>query len=101
MIQVICCSSLLSAGWGFKQGFYHNLAPECSVYSGALKIEKLKAPLIPGPRGPWIQITGALHNLTVPREGARQQFASDTCRISRKLLPELVEETTERAGRVY
>ena len=27
------------------------LAPECRAFSGALKIEKLKAPLIPGPEG--------------------------------------------------
>ena len=39
MIQVICCSLLLSA-------------PErAGAFSRALKIEKLKAPLIPGPEG--------------------------------------------------
>ena len=54
MIQVICCSSLLSftgrAG-AFSRDFTTSLAPECRAFSGALKIEKLKAPLIPGPEG--------------------------------------------------
>ena len=27
------------------------LAPDCRAFSGALKIEKLKAPLVPGPKG--------------------------------------------------
>ena len=35
-------------------------SPQGRAFSGALKIEKLKAPLFPGPRGPWIQMTGAL-----------------------------------------
>ena len=55
MIQVICCSSLLSVpGWAgaFSRDFTTSLAPECRAFSGALKIEKLKAPLIP--------MTGAL-----------------------------------------
>ena len=55
MIQVICCSSLLSvpgrAGAFFSRDFTTTLAPECRAFSGALKIEKLKAPLIPGPEG--------------------------------------------------
>ena len=54
MIQVICCSSLLSvpgrAGI-FSWDFTTSLAPECRAFSRALKIEKLKAPLIPGPEG--------------------------------------------------
>ena len=54
MIQVICCPSLLSfpgrAG-AFCRDFTTSLAPECRAFSGALKIEKLKAPLIPGPEG--------------------------------------------------
>ena len=50
MIQVICCSSLLSVparAGAFSRDFTTSLAPECR----ALKIEKLKAPLIPGPEG--------------------------------------------------
>ena len=34
-----------------KGGLTTSLAPECRAFSGALKIEKLKAPLIPGPEG--------------------------------------------------
>ena len=54
MIQVICCSSLLSvpgSAGAFSRDFTTSLAPECRAFSGALKIEKLKAPLIPGPEG--------------------------------------------------
>ena len=54
MIQVICCSSLLSApreGGAFSRDFTIILAPECRAFSGALKTEMLKAPLIPGPEG--------------------------------------------------
>ena len=54
MIQVICCSSLLSVpgrAGSFSRDFTTSLAPECRAFSGALKIEKLKAPLIPGPEG--------------------------------------------------
>ena len=54
MIQVICCSSLLSApreDRAFRRDFTTILAPECRAFSGALKIEKLKAPLILGPKG--------------------------------------------------
>ena len=54
MIQVICCSSLLSVpgrAGAFSRDFTTSLAPECRAFSGTLKIEKLKAPLIPGPEG--------------------------------------------------
>ena len=54
MIQVVCCSSLLSVpgrAGAFSRDFTTSLAPECRAFSGALKIEKLKAPLIPGPEG--------------------------------------------------
>ena len=63
LIQVICCSSLLSApgrAGAFSRDFTTILAPESRAFSGALEIEKLKAPLIPGPKGAWIQMTGAL-----------------------------------------
>ena len=63
MIQVICCSSLLSVpgrAGAFSRDFTTSLAPECRTFHGALKIEKLKAPLIPGPKSRWIQMTGAL-----------------------------------------
>ena len=58
MIQVICCSSLLSVpgrAGAISGDFTTSLAPECRAFSGALKIEKLKA----APRGRWIQMTGA------------------------------------------
>ena len=54
MIQVIWCSSLLSVpgrAGAFSRDFTTSFAPECRAFSGALKIEKLKAPLIPGPEG--------------------------------------------------
>ena len=54
MSRVICCSSLLSVpgrAGAFSRDFTTSLAPECRTFSGALKIEKLKAPLIPGPEG--------------------------------------------------
>ena len=35
----------------FSRDFTTSLAPECRAFSGALKIEKLKGPLIPGPEG--------------------------------------------------
>ena len=40
-----------SPGGAFSRDFTTSLAPECRAFSGALKIEKLKAPLIPGPEG--------------------------------------------------
>ena len=54
MIQVICCSSLFSVPGrvgAFSRDFITSLAPDCRALSGVLKIEKLKAPLIPGPEG--------------------------------------------------
>ena len=49
IIKVICCYSLLSTpGAGaFSRDFTINLASQCR----ALKIEKLNAPLFPGPEG--------------------------------------------------
>ena len=41
--------------------FTTNLARQCRAFSRALKIEKLKAPLFRGPRGPGLQMTGALY----------------------------------------
>ena len=52
MIQVICCSSILTApgrAGAFSRDFTTILAPGCRAFSGALKIETLKAPQIPGP----------------------------------------------------
>ena len=54
MIQVICCFSLMSVprrAGSFSRDFTTSLAQECRAFSEALKIEKLKAPLIPGPEG--------------------------------------------------
>ena len=65
MILVICYSSFeycqpLGAG-AFRRAFTTNVAPQCRAISRALEIEKLKAPLFRGPRGPGIQMTGALN----------------------------------------
>ena len=38
-------------GGALSRDFTIILAPECRAFSGALKIEKLKAPLIPDPEG--------------------------------------------------
>ena len=38
-------------GGAFSRDFTTILAPEYRAFSGVLKIEKLKAPLIPGPKG--------------------------------------------------
>ena len=35
----------------FSRDFTTNLAPQCRAFSGALKSEKLKAPLFPGHKG--------------------------------------------------
>ena len=43
----------------FSRDFTTNLTPQCRAFSGALKNEKLKAPLFPGPKGVVIQMTGA------------------------------------------
>ena len=54
MFQVICCSSLLSVPrrpGAFSRDFTTSLARECRAFSRALKIEKLKSPLILGPKG--------------------------------------------------
>ena len=54
IVQVICCSSLLStsvAAGAFSRDFTINLSPQCRAFSRALKTEKLKAPLFPGPVG--------------------------------------------------
>ena len=50
MIQVILLFFIIV---GPLEGgaFTTRLAPECRAFSGALKIEKLKAPLISGPEG--------------------------------------------------
>ena len=46
MIQIVCCSSLLSpqegGGGAFSMDFTTILALECRAFSGALKIEKLQ-----------------------------------------------------------
>ena len=42
--------SLRGAG-AFTRDFTTNLELQCQAFSQALKIEKLKAPLFPGPRG--------------------------------------------------
>ena len=53
-VQVICWSLLSTSragGGAFSRDFTINLSPQCRVFSRALKTEKLKAPLFPGPVG--------------------------------------------------
>ena len=64
MIPVICCSSFeycqpLGAG-AFRRAFTTSMAPQCRAFSRAFEIEKLKAPLLRGPEGTVVQMTGAL-----------------------------------------
>ena len=54
MVQIICCSSLLSTCRGagpFSRDFTINLFLQCRALNRALKTEKLKAPLFHGPLG--------------------------------------------------
>ena len=54
MIQVfLLIFSIVSPreGGAISRDFTTILAPECRAFRGALKIEKLKAPLISGPEG--------------------------------------------------
>ena len=44
------------------------LAPHCGAFSRALKIEKIKGPLFPGPEGREIQMAGALTGCPVSKE---------------------------------
>ena len=64
MVQVVFILILSPLGTGaFSGNFTTNLARQCRAFSRALKIEKLKAPLFRGPRGPGLQMTGALRIL--------------------------------------
>ena len=54
MVQIIYCFSLVSTSMGtgaFSRDSTINLSPQCRAFSRALKTEKLKAPLFPGPVG--------------------------------------------------
>ena len=52
MVQVFFILILSAPGVGaFSGDFTTNLALQCRAFSGALKIEKLKAPLFRGPEG--------------------------------------------------
>ena len=50
----------LRAG-AFSRDFTTDLSPQCRAFSRALKTEKLKAPLFPGPYMLGLQMTGALY----------------------------------------
>ena len=75
MVQAICCSSWLSTSGGagaFSRDFTINLSPQCRAFSRALKTEKIKAPLFPGPVGAgttydWCSNSFELKNYTWPR----------------------------------
>ena len=43
----------------FSRDFTINSSPQCRAFSRALKTEKLKAPLFPGPYGAGLQMTDA------------------------------------------
>ena len=42
---------VIVGGGAFGKDFTANLSPQCSAFSRALKIEKFKSPLFPGPDG--------------------------------------------------
>ena len=64
LIFIIVRLGLGGAG-AFSRDFTTKLPPQCRAFSGALKIGKLKAPKFLGPKGPRIQMTGALVSRTV------------------------------------
>ena len=77
MIQVICCSSILSApgrAGAFSRDFTTILAPECRAFSGALKIEKLKALLISGPEGAVDTNDWCIRNNVVTQPGPQLEL---------------------------
>ena len=45
--------NLREGAGAFSRDFTINLSPQCRAFSRALKTEKLKAPLFPGPVGAW------------------------------------------------
>ena len=51
MIQVIVCSEFKYCQWAFSRAFTTKVAPQCGAFSMALKIEKIKAPLLRSPKG--------------------------------------------------
>ena len=67
---------IIVSPWGagaFSRGFTKTLARQCWAFSRALKIEKLKAPLFPGPGGAgdandWCikELNSKLHLKSVP-----------------------------------
>ena len=78
MIQVsfcsFCCQPPGGGGGGggagpFSVDFTTNLARQCRAFSKALKIEKLKAPLIRGPKG-----AGATNDWCIKRYICNERF---------------------------
>ena len=59
IINIIVNSRGGGGGGSFSKDFTTNLAPQCRAFSEVLKIEKLKPPLFPAPRGRGIQMTCA------------------------------------------
>ena len=51
LLFFIIVSPVPGRAGAFSRDFTTSLAPECRAFSGALKMEKLKSPLIPGPEG--------------------------------------------------
>ena len=66
-----------SAG-AFSRDFTLSLVPECRVFSGALKSEKLKAPLIPGPEG-----AVDTNNWCIIKKQLTQNIASEKANFNR------------------
>ena len=74
MVQVICCQPPL--GGGFSRDFTINLSPQCRAFSRALKTEKLKAPLFPGPVGAGTRNDWCRRDVTNVRESASKRFGA-------------------------
>ena len=90
-----CCSTLQGAG-AFSRDFTTNLTPQGRAFTGALKIEKLKTPLFPGPRGArdtndWCIICHLASSDVIPLGGVEllSSYLAWYCFISKKHLDHL------------
>ena len=50
-VCVCVCVCVCRGGEAFSRDFTINLSPQCRAFSRALKTEKVKVPLFPGPLG--------------------------------------------------
>ena len=76
--ECVCvCVCVCARGGGVSRDFTINLSPQCRGFSRALKTEKLKASLFPGPVGStndWC-ITGANSHLVHAKNLTKISFA--------------------------